>query len=593
MSLKTNPFNEQQQEVLNKLLPNLTKEQILWLSGYLEGRLAGGDEEASISPVGTGVQQSSGKQTLTILYGTETGHSQLLAEKLKEKALGQNIDAQVYSLYDFNYKKINKENNVAVIVSTHGEGEPPDMAEDFYNYVTGSRAPKLPDLSYAVLALGDKSYKHFCKTGEDIYRALKDLGAFPVTSLVMCDVDYEYDAEVWMNNLLLNLASVEQKDSGENALTLTSPAEFSKSNPYLATVLEKAKITGRDSDKEVYHVELSIEGSGLEYEPGDSLGVFAKNPEQLVNQILEKTGFDSEQKIDVGDEEVVLGNALLNRLEITTITFDVLRNYQKIVQNKNLESIINDDMLVDEYLYGHDVLDLLEEFPFAWNAQKFVDVLRVLPPRLYSISSSMENVGEEVHLTVSVVRYTNKDRLRNGAASTCLADGIEIDEQIPVYIEKNPFFKLPANGSPLIMVGAGTGIAPYRAFMQHRESLGIKSNAWLFFGDRRFNADFLYQTEWQSFLKSEHLSKMDVAFSRDQEEKIYVQHRLKESQKEVFQWIENGAHFYLCGDMKHMARDVNSALLEIIQEQGGVSEEQAKKYLKKMKGEKRFQTDVY
>uniref|UniRef100_UPI003217BB58 assimilatory sulfite reductase (NADPH) flavoprotein subunit n=1 Tax=uncultured Draconibacterium sp. TaxID=1573823 RepID=UPI003217BB58 len=598
MSLKTNPFSEQQLSTLNQLLPGLTKDQILWLSGYLEGRLASeGGGEVSLSQPQAMVTKPESLINLTILYGSETGHSHGLAEKLAEKAANKNINAQVLSMYDFNYKKLNEEENVAIIVSTHGEGEPPDMAEDFYKYVTGTRAPQLEKLNYSVLALGDKTYKHFCKTGEDIYGALKSLGAFPVTSLTKCDVDYDRDADIWMNNFLVNLTSAQASaptSEGANSESgVSAYEEFSKTNPYMATVLDKVQITGRDSDKEVYHVELSLEGSGIEYEPGDSLGIFAKNPDSLVEQILEKTGFDPDQKVDIKEEEVTIKDALSHHLEITTLTFDVLRKFQEKVKNPELEKIINDDQLSDDYLYGHDVLDLLEDFPFDWNANKLVEVLRHIPARLYSISSSMESVGEEVHVTVSVVRYERKDRQRKGACSSHLADTIELDDQLPVYIEKNPSFKLPPNGSKIIMVGAGTGVAPYRAFMQHRESLGVKGDSWLFFGDRRFSSDFIYQTEWQKLLKSEHLTKLDVAFSRDQEEKIYVQHKLKENQEEVFNWMENGAHFYLCGDMKYMAKDVNKTLLEIIQTQGGISEEQAEKYLKNLKREKRFQTDVY
>jgi sulfite reductase (NADPH) flavoprotein alpha-component len=607
MSLKTNPLNDAQLSALSQLVEGLNKEQTVWLNGYFEGRLAalGGVDVPTVT--GTTVStaaaapppQSSIK--LTILYGTETGHSQGLAEKLGEKASFKGIDARVLSLYDYNYKKLNEEDNVAIIVSTHGEGDPPDMAEDFYKYVTGPRAPQLNGVNYSVLALGDKTYKHFCKTGEEIDVALKSCGAYRVTPAVKCDVDYEQPSETWMNLFLLNLSPAETPEPVVTSAP-TAPAsssaggfgeEFSKSNPYMATVLEKVRITGDDSDKEVYHVELSLEGSGLEYEPGDSLGIFTKNPEALVGDILAFTGFDAEQKVDVGEEEMSIKEALSHHLEITMLTFDLLKKYQEKTKNAELAKLLADDEALDEYLYGHDVLDLLEDFPYDWNAHKLVEVLRPIPPRLYSISSSMESVGEEVHVTVSVVRYERKNRKRNGACSSHLADSIEIDEQIPVYIDKNPSFKLPANGSKIIMVGAGTGVAPYRAFMQHRESLGIKGESWLFFGDRRFNSDFLYQTEWQKLLKNEILTKIDVAFSRDQEEKVYVQHKLKEQQKEVFDWLENGAHFYLCGDMKYMAKDVNKALLDIIQTQGGVSEEQAEKYVKNLKREKRFQTDVY
>lgn len=609
MSLKLNPLSDQQLSALDQLVQGLTKEQTLWLSGYFEGRLAvlGGstDAQPSTSTVAALAPAPETRINLTILFGTETGHSQGLAERLGEKASFKGINAQVYSLYDYNYKKLKDEENVVVIVSTHGEGDPPDMAEDFHKYVTGNRAPQLESTNFSVLALGDKTYRNFCKTGEDIDDALKNCGGFRITPMVKCDVDYEQSAEIWMNNVLLNLTPAEIPTAPTSAAAPVSRAPaavngspaaaeiFSKSNPYMATVLDKTKITGRDSDKEVYHVELSLEGSGLEYEPGDSVGIFTHNPDDLVEAILAQTGFDPGQQVDFGEDKITLKDALSYHLEVTTLTYDLLEKYYEKTKNADLLKILEDEEALNDYLYGHDVLDLLEDFPFQWNANKLVSILRPVPPRLYSISSSMESVGEEVHATISVVRYERKKRLRKGACSTYLSERIEVDDQVPIYIEKNPAFKLPLNGSKMIMVGAGTGVAPYRAFMQHRESQGIKGNTWLFFGDRRFNSDFLYQTEWQKLLKSEHLERMDVAFSRDQKEKVYVQHKLRENEKEVFEWLENGAYFYLCGDMKHMAKDVNKALLEIVQAQGGISQEEAEKYIKKLKREKRFQTDVY
>ena len=595
MSLKFNPLNDQQLAALDQLIQGLTKEQTLWLSGYFEGRLSAlGGDTTQVSAVGvTAAPKPESNINLTILYGTETGHSQGLAEKLGEKASFRGINVQVLSLYDFNYKKLNEEENVAIIVSTHGEGDPPDMAEDFHKYVTGTRAPQLSNTNYSVLAMGDKTYRNYCKTGEDIDVALKDCGGYRITPMIKCDVDYEQNSEIWMNNVLLNLQPSETGSGSTVNGAAVLGESFSKSNPYMATVLDKVKITGRDSDKEVYHIELSLEGSGLEYEPGDSVGVFARNPENLVEQILEKTGFDPEQQVDYEEDKIGIKNALTHHLEITILTFDLLEKYYAVTKNQELRKLLDDEEKLNDYLYGHDVLDLLEDFPYDWNANKLVSILRIIPPRLYSISSSMEYVGEEVHATVSVVRYERKNRLRNGACSNFLVNGIEVEDQLPIFIEKNPAFRLPANGSKIIMVGAGTGVAPYRAFMQHRESLGMKGNTWLFFGDRRFQSDFLYQAEWQKLIKSSHLERMDVAFSRDQEEKIYVQHKLIEKQKEVFEWLENGAHLYLCGDMKYMAKDVNKALLEIIRTQGGISKEQAEKYVKDLRREKRFQTDVY
>jgi len=591
MTNSFNPLNDKQRIVFNDLIKELTTEQAIWMLGFLEGRLSGINGKATL-PVASSVLAKPQSQ-LTILYGSETGHSHELAEKLAEKAANKNIAATVINMYDYNTKKIGEEVNVAIIVSTHGEGDPPDMAGDFYKFITGKRAPKLDKLNFSVLALGDKSYKHFCKTGEDIDAAIRKQGAFRVAPLVKCDVDYEVSAEIWMNNFLLNLAPAVKLESSQNVEVKIVTEEYSKKNPFMATVLEKVKITGPDSDKEVYHLELSLEESGLTYLPGDSVGIFAVNPESLVEQILQKTGFDPEYVVTLENGEMNIREALSHHLEITVLTFDTVKKYYEKTKLPDLEKLLNDDKLLDEYLYGHDLLDILEDYPFDWNPNKLIEVLRQLPPRLYSISSSQDNVGDEVHATVSIVRYERKNRLRNGACSSHLADNIEIDDQVPVYIEKNPSFKLPINGSKLIMVGAGTGIAPYRAFLQQRETDNKTGGAWLFFGDRRFQSDFLYQAEWQKWLKSNHLEKMDVAFSRDQEEKIYVQHKLLENKEEIFRWLEDGAHLYLCGDMKSMAKDVNKTILEIIKTVGGVSIEKAGEYVKKLKREKRFQQDVY
>ena len=437
----------------------------------------------------------------------------------------------------------------------------------------------MPKLNFSVLALGDKTYKYFCKTGEDIYTACKALGAYSITPIAKCDVDYEVAADIWMNNFLVNLTPSEPVSDETSETEKKVTVEYSKKNPFMS--------------KEVYHLELDLEDSGLTYEPGDSVGIFTNNPEKLVNQILQNTGFDPEYKVTLNKDEISLKTALIYYLEITVVTIDMLQKYFEKTKNSDLGRLLKNEKQLDEYLYGHDLLDLLEDFPYEWNPNKLIQILRPLPPRLYSISSSQDKVGNEVHITVSVVRYEKRKRMRFGACSSHLADNIDLDRQIPIYIERNPAFKLPLNGSKIIMVGAGTGIAPYRAFLQQRLVKDLKGGSWLFFGDRHFKSDFLYQTEWQKLMETKHLEKMEVAFSRDQKEKIYVQHKLKENKKEIFNWIEDGAYFYLCGDMKYMAKDVNKTLLQIIQEQGGISEEEALKYVKKLKREKRFQSDVY
>ncbi len=602
MTFKSNPLNEKQLSALNELVKEITAEQIIWLNGFLEGKLsgiAGEDKKLNVNSEVADIGRQTHQQ-LTVLYGTETGKSKEIATKLAKKAATSNIDTNVISMYDYDFKKLPGEKNLAIIVSTHGEGEPPPMAEDFHKYVTGKRLPKLVTLNYSVLALGDKSYKLFCKTGEDIDLALQKSGATCIAPLVKCDVDFYANADNWINGLLLNLAPAGNNSNQQESETKTE-SEYSRKNPFQATLLEKVKITGRDSDKEVYHLELSLEGSGLTYEPGDSLGIFTRNPGPLVELIVGQLNADPDQLVlldeinEQGTEQqkVKLHDAFTYHREITILSYDLLRKYNEINPNPDLKKLLNDDKLLDEYLFGHDLHDLLTDFPYSGTPAGLIGILRPLPPRLYSISSSQDKVGEEVHITVSVVRYERRNRKRNGACSSNLADCLEPDDVVPVFIEKNPAFKLPVNDEKIIMIGAGTGIAPYRAFMQQREHNKVSGNSWLFFGDRRFHSDFLYQIEWQKLLSSKLLGRMDVAFSRDLQEKVYVQHKLLENQQEIFRWLEEGAYLFLCGDKKNMARDVNNTLLEIIAAQGGISAEKAAEYLKNLKREKRFQTDVY
>jgi sulfite reductase (NADPH) flavoprotein alpha-component len=470
------------------------------------------------------------------------------------------------------------------------------MAEDFYSFITGKRSPQLPSLNYSVVALGDKSYKLFCKTGIDIDQALTKAGAKSILPILTLDVDFEDEVDLWINQFVNVFAELQGSAVSDSSLPANSlqTNQYSRKKPFRATVIDKVKITGRDSDKEVYHVELSLEGSGITYEPGDSVGVLANNPPALIDSILRQINLNGTEIVVLKEGEFSLQDALSDRLEITVLNREVIQKYQERTENLDLLEIIKNEVLLDQYLYGHDVLDLLEEFPFQFSAQEFADTLRSFPPRLYSISSSQAAVGDEVHVTVATVRYSHKGRERAGACSTYLADRIDIDSQVSVFIEKNLAFKLPENDeTPVILVGAGTGVAPYRAFLQHREANNQKGKTWLFFGERRFHSDFLYQVEWQKLLKDGYLEKIDVAFSRDQKEKVYVQHRLIERQKEIFDWLNKGANIYLCGDMKQMARDVQKTLLQIFETEGGMSEEKALEYLKTLKKEKRFQTDVY
>jgi len=591
MTIQLSPLNEQQLGALSSLSAGLNREQLLWINGYFQGLLA---SSTGIQPVNTVVQAKSNKK-LTILYGTHTGRSKTIAGKLSEKLASKGVEVNSIALDEYKTRQLSSETNVVFIVSTHGEGEPPAMAEDFHAFITGKRSPKLPALNYAVVALGDKSYKLFCKTGIDIDLALTHAGAQAILPILKLDVDFEDDVDRWMNQFVSIFAETEASSNVfESVSTTAEVQEYTRRNPFQATVLDKVKITGRDSDKEVYHVELSLEGSGITYEPGDSVGILASNPPALVDGILKFKGFDGSETVTIKEGEFSIQEALLNYLEITILTRDVIQLYFEKTADPKLQEVIESEEKSDQYLYGHDVLDLLEEFPADLTEQELVQVLRSFPARLYSISSSQSAVGEEVHITVSRVRYSHNGRERSGACSSYLADQIDVDSLVSVFIEKNPSFKLPENEeTPVILVGAGTGVAPYRAFLQQREANNQKGKTWLFFGERRFSSDFLYQLEWQKLIKDGYLEKIDVAFSRDQEQKIYVQHRLIEKQKEIYEWLKKGASIYLCGDMKQMARDVQKALLQIFETQGGMSEEKALEFLKKLKKEKRFQTDVY
>lgn len=591
MSLQINLFNEQQTNALKVLSEGLTREQLLWVNGYFQGLLSAGNlPVAAIAPVA-----SESSQKLTIIYGTHTGRSKTIADKFAVRLKSSGVNIQTVGMDDYKVRQLPQEKNLVVIVSTHGEGEPPAMAEDFYSFVTGKRAPKLPETNYAVVALGDKSYKQYCKTGVDIDEALTRLGAKSIVPLLKLDVDFEDDVNRWIEDFAKALGGIQPVSNvPATSETNSQTKEYSRKNPFQATVIDKVKITGRGSDKEVYHLELSLEGSGIQYEPGDSVGILANNPPALVKSILQQAGFTGDEQVPIKDGTFSIQEALSNYLEITVLNREVIQKYQEKTANSVLLDILQNDEKLDQYLYGHDLLDLLQEFPHSFGAQDLADLLRSFPPRLYSISSSQNAVGEEVHITVATVRYHHRNRHREGACSTYLADRIDVDSKVSVFIEKNPAFKLPEKAeTPVILIGAGTGVAPFRAFLQHREAGDLKGKTWLFFGERRFHSDFLYQAEWQKLLKDGYLGRIDVAFSRDQAEKIYVQNRLVERQKEVYEWLEKGANIYLCGDMKQMARDVQKTLVRIFETEGGMTPEKAEDYLRQLKKQKRFQLDVY
>ena len=595
--LNKTPLNDDQHGFFQQFVSSLSPEQLAWAGGYLTGLVPKG---LSLSSGVTAASDAGGSADITILVGSQTGNSEALAEQTRQLAASRGLRAVIKKMGDYKLPQLRTEKNLLVIVSTYGEGEPTDNSREIYEYLFSKRAPTLNQAHFAVLGLGDSSYEFFCKIGVDFDRRLEELGATRIHQRVDCDVDFESTAEAWMDAVLNELAArVEAKPQLAGlslpAFSTATFSAYSRKNPFPAVLLENIVLNGRGSGKETHHLELSLEGSGLTYEPGDALGIYPTNAPEVVDDLLQGLHFNGEEQITVDGKAVTIHEALFLHYEVTTITRPMMQKYASLAKNKNLEQLLDDKFKkeLNNYLYGREIVDLIADFPTDHlSPQAFVGCLRKLPPRLYSIASSLKQHLDEVHLTVAAVRYQSYSRDRKGVGSTFLADRIGEDATIPVYIDRNNNFKLPADPStPIIMIGPGTGIAPFRAFVEEREAVGATGKNWLFFGDQHFETDFLYQTEWLRYLKSGVLTRMNVAFSRDQEQKVYVQHLMAEHGKELYAWLQEGAHLYVCGDEKRMAHDVHETLLKIVASENGL--DNAKDYVANLQKEKRYQRDVY
>lgn len=608
--VSNSPFTQEQVELLNRLLPQLTGEQQLWLSGYLAGNhralsMNGGNTQTSMSKV-----PKQSLDEITVLFGSETGNAQQLAENVTEKLKQNGFHVNLVAMNDYKFNKLKKERCLLIVVSTHGEGEPPDNAAAFYEFLHSRKAPELKQLKYSVLALGDSSYEFFCQTGKDFDKRLEELGAQKIHPRQDCDLDFDEPAAAWFDSVMQSLQQLQAEASEIPAAATvesvsipftgeqTTP-QYSRSHPFQAEVLENINLIGRGSSQEVRHLELSIEGSGFQYEPGDCLGIYPQNHPELVDTLIDQMQWHAEEQI-AGKKDpsaLTLREALLNQYEITQLTKPLLKQVAEISENNALKQLVEpgNEQELRKYIYGRDVLDLVQDFSLKGiPAQTFVPMLRKLPARLYSIASSQTANPDEVHLTIKALRYHANGRDRYGVCSVQCAERVQPGDTLPVYLHRNPNFKMPADPSvPIIMVGPGTGVAPFRAFMEEREETGAEGKSWLFFGNRHFHSDFLYQTDWQRWLKQGILTKMDVAFSRDSDKKVYVQHRMLEKGKELYNWLQEGASIYICGDEKHMAKDVHEALLTIVSQEGGMNKEEAEIYLSELKQQKRYQRDVY
>jgi sulfite reductase (NADPH) flavoprotein alpha-component len=593
------PFNQEQAELLNRLLPTFTESQKVWLSGYLAGAASAPLASVLGVPSGQATTEGTASKEVTILYGSQTGNARGLAKKASTTLEGKGFHVSVSAMSDFKPNNIKKVKNLLIIVSTHGEGDPPDNALTFHEFLHGKRAPKLDDLNFSVLSLGDSSYEFFCQTGKQFDSRLEELGGTRLYPRFDCDLDYDEPAAEWLEGVISSLGETKGAIPVQTQGTSTQSVEstYSRTNPFRAEVLDNLNLNGRGSNKETRHLELSLEGSGLSFEPGDALGIYPENDPELVDLLLEELKWNPEESVTINKQGEVLSlkDALTTFYEITTLTKPLLEKAANLTGNSALQELLNDSEKVKSYLEGHDLLDVVREFgPVNSSPQEFVSILRKMPSRLYSIASSLNANPDEVHLTIGAVRYNANGRDRKGVCSIFTAERLQAGDTVPIYIQHNENFKLPANPeAPIIMVGPGTGVAPFRSFMQEREETGAEGKSWMFFGDQHFVTDFLYQTEWQKWLKDGVLTRMDVAFSRDTAEKVYVQHRMLEQSTELFQWLQEGAYVYICGDEKHMAHDVHQTLITIIEKEGSLSREEAEAYLTDMQQQKRYQRDVY
>ncbi|NWK57363.1 assimilatory sulfite reductase (NADPH) flavoprotein subunit [Verrucomicrobiaceae bacterium N1E253] len=588
------PLDEVQKQQLGVALATLSPEQVAWVSGYMAGLQASPQAATAL----TAPVAPAADRLLTVLYGTESGNSEELAEQLLKAAKQKGFKAKVTNMADASPSDLEGLENLLVVVSTWGDGEPPEAAEEFYNDLMNGSVD-LSGVKFSVCALGDTSYDQFCQTGKEVDARLEKLGASRLLDRVDCDVDFEDRFASWATEVWSTLGDAVSAPAsvGAPAIAVAAPV-YDKKNPFPSEILENQLLSGDRSLKETIHVELSLEGSGLSYQPGDVLAVLPRNADDVVSGVLRASGLNPDAKVVVKDiGEKSLEHALTVDYDITGLSRKIAASWQELVKHEELGALLAEDAKENfkTWVDGRQIVDLLEAYPANdLDPQAFVDLLRKLPPRLYSIASSPKAHPGEVHLTVAAVRYESYDKERKGVASTFLADDAPVGTKVSVYMHHNKNFRLPENGdTPIIMVGPGTGVAPFRAFVEERSEDGSKGDSWLFFGDQCYNEDFLYQLEWQDHLKQGSLTRLDVAFSRDQPEKVYVQHKMLERAAELWLWLERGAHFYVCGDASRMAKDVHAALLQIVQEEGGKSEAEAEAYLAALKKDKRYQRDVY
>ncbi|ENK8041814.1 NADPH-dependent assimilatory sulfite reductase flavoprotein subunit [Salmonella enterica] len=588
------PLNPEQLSRLQAATTDLTPEQLAWVSGYFWGVLNPRSGAVAVTPAPEGKMPG-----ITLISASQTSNARRVAEALRDDLLAANLNVTLVNAGDYKFKQIASEKLLVIVTSTQGEGEPPEEAVALHKFLFSKKAPKLTDTAFAVFGLGDTSYEFFCQSGKDFDSILAELGGERLLDRVDADVEYQAAASEWRARVVDVLKSrapvaAPSQSVATGAVNDIHTSPYTKDAPLTATLSVNQKITGRNSEKDVRHVEIDLGDSGLRYQPGDALGVWYQNDPALVKELVELLWLKGDESVTVDGKALPLAEALEWHFELTVNTANILENYATLTRSEPLLPLVGDKAQLQHYAATTPIVDMVRFSPAQLDAQALIDLLRPLTPRLYSIASAQAEVESEVHITVGVVRYDIEGRARAGGASSFLADRVEEEGEVRVFIEHNDNFRLPANPqTPVIMIGPGTGIAPFRAFMQQRAADGAEGKNWLFFGNPHFTEDFLYQVEWQRYVKEGLLSRIDLAWSRDQKEKIYVQDKLREQGAELWRWINDGAHIYVCGDARRMAADVEKALLEVIAEFGGMDLESADEYLSELRVERRYQRDVY
>jgi len=588
------PLNPEQLARLQAATTDFTPTQLAWVSGYFWGVLNQHSGAATAVPA-----QAAEMPGITLISASQTGNARRVAEALRDDLIAAQLNVKLVNAGDYKFKQIASEKLLVIVTSTQGEGESPEEAVALHKFLFSKKAPKLEGTAFAVFGLGDTSYEFFCQSGKDFDSRLAELGAERLLDRVDADVEYQPAEAEWrarVVEVLKSRAPVAAPAQGatSGAVNDIHSSPYTKEVPLTATLAVNQKITGRDSEKDVRHIEIDLADSGLRYQPGDALGVWYQNDPALVKELVELLWLKGDEPVTVDGKTLPLAEALEWHFELTVNTANIVENYATLTRSETLLPLVGDKAQLQHYAATTPIVDMVRFSPAQLDADALIGLLRPLTPRLYSIASSQAEVESEVHITVGAVRYDIEGRARAGGASSFLADRVEEDGEVRVFIEHNDNFRLPANPqTPVIMIGPGTGIAPFRAFMQQRAAEGAEGKNWLFFGNPHFTEDFLYQVEWQSYVKEGVLSRIDLAWSRDQQQKVYVQDKLREQGAELWRWINDGAHIYVCGDANRMAKDVEQTLLEVIAEFGAMDAEAADEFLSELRVERRYQRDVY